>query len=148
MKILPAFLKKVKDKKAKVGVVGLGYVGLPLALEFAKGGFKVLGLDIDGDKVSKLLASKSYIKHIPSSSLKEVSATGRLDATVDFSRSAECDAIIICVPTPLDHHREPDMSYIVSTAESLAPYVRKGQLYSLESTTYPGTTDEVLCPIL
>ncbi len=148
MSILQPFLKKVKDRKAVVGIVGLGYVGLPLALEFVKGGFKVLGLDIDNEKVVKLLASKSYINHIASSRLKAANATGRLSATTDFSKSRNCDAIIICVPTPLDHHREPDMSYIVSTAESLAPHVRKGQLFSLESTTYPGTTEEVLCPIL
>ncbi len=148
MKMLQAFLKRVKARKAKVGVVGLGYVGLPLALEFIKGGFPVLGLDIDKEKVSKLLKSQSYIKHIDSARLKAASKTGRLSATSDFSEAASCDAIIICVPTPLDHHREPDMSYIVNTAEALAPYVREGQLYSLESTTYPGTTDEVLVPIL
>ena len=148
MKILQTFLKNVKDRKIKVGVVGLGYVGLPLALEFVKGGFQALGLDIDGEKVKRLHASKSYINHIPASRLKEANATGRLDATTDFARSSECDAIIICVPTPLNHHREPDMSYIVSTAEALAPHVVKGQLFSLESTTYPGTTDEVLVPIL
>ena len=146
--MLQAFLKRVEGRKAEIGVVGLGYVGLPLALEFIKGGFKVTGLDIDAEKVKMLLSSKSYINHIKAASLKSANATGRLSATTDFSRARSCDAIIICVPTPLDHHREPDMSYIVSTAESLAPHVRKGQLYSLESTTYPGTTDEVLCPIL
>jgi len=146
--MLQTFLKRVKDRKAVVGVVGLGYVGLPLALEFVRGGFKVVGLDIDDEKVVMIKASKSYIKHIASSRLKEANASGLLSVTADFSKAKACDAIIICVPTPLDHHREPDMSYIVSTAEALAPYVRKGQLYSLESTTYPGTTDEVLCPIL
>ena len=133
---------------AKVGIVGLGYVGLPLVIEFIRTGFQVLGLDIDQKKVDKLLNSETYIKHIPAAKLAEVNATGRFDATVDFSRSRECDAILICVPTPLSHHREPDMSYIVSTAESLGPHVRAGQLYCLESTTYPGTTAEVLVPEL
>jgi len=142
------FLKKIENRSAKVGVVGLGYVGLPLTIEFVKAGFNVLGLDIDDEKIKFLKKSQSYIKHIAAEKIKTMNESKRFDATSDFSRSAECDAVIICVPTPLDHHREPDMSYIVSTAESLAPYVRKGQLFSLESTTYPGTTDEVLKPIL
>lgn len=146
--MISEFLKKIEDRKAKIGVVGLGYVGLPLTMEFVKAGFNVLGLDIDDEKIVKLAKSESYIKHISSAKLKEMNSTGRFGATSDFSQSSTCDAIIICVPTPLDHHREPDMSYIVSTAEALAPYVRKGQLFSLESTTYPGTTDEVLRPIL
>lgn len=146
--MISEFLKKIESRKAKIGVVGLGYVGLPLTMEFVKAGFNVLGLDIDDEKIVKLVKSESYIKHISSEKLKEMNATGRFGATTDFSQSSSCDAIIICVPTPLDHHREPDMSYIVSTAEALAPYVRKGQLFSLESTTYPGTTDEVLRPIL
>jgi UDP-N-acetyl-D-glucosamine dehydrogenase len=123
-------------------------VGLPLTKEFINAGFSVLGLDVDMVKIKMLKKSQSYIKHIDSELLKKMNATGRFDATNDFSKSSSCDAIIICVPTPLTHNREPDMSYIVSTAESLAPYVRKGQLFSLESTTYPGTTAEVLCPIL
>jgi len=142
------FLKKIEKREARIGVVGLGYVGLPLTIEFVKAGFCVLGLDIDDEKIVKLAKSETYIKHISSERLKEINSTGRFGATSDFSQSATCDAVIICVPTPLDHHREPDMSYIVSTAEALAPYVRKGQLFSLESTTYPGTTDEVLLPIL
>lgn len=146
--MISEFLKKIEDRKARIGVVGLGYVGLPLTIEFVKAGFCVLGLDIDDDKIVKLAKSETYIKHIPAGKLKEINATGRFGATSDFSQSSSCDAVIICVPTPLDHHREPDMSYIVSTAEALAPYVRKGQLFSLESTTYPGTTDEVLLPIL
>lgn len=142
------FLEKIKERSAKIGVVGLGYVGLPLANEFIKGGFGVLGFDVDGEKIKMLRNSQSYIKHIPSEVLKAMNKTKRFEVTSDFSKSSECDAIIICVPTPLTHHREPDMSYIVSTANSLAPHIKKGQLISLESTTYPGTTAEVLKPIL
>lgn len=145
---MDALIQKIENLQAKVGVVGLGYVGLPLALEFNKAGFEVLGLDIDDKKVKKLLDSESYIRHIDSSRIAKMNQTGKFDATTDFSRSAECDAIIICVPTPLTHHREPDMTYIVSTADRLAPYVRGGQLFCLESTTYPGTTEEVLLPEL
>ncbi|MEI6420688.1 MAG: NAD(P)-binding domain-containing protein, partial [Lentisphaerota bacterium] len=133
-------LKKISERKARIGVVGLGYVGLPLTKEFINAGFSVLGLDVDMEKIKMLKKSQSYIKHIDSELLEKMNSTGRFDATNDFSKSSSCDAIIICVPTPLTHNREPDMSYIVSTAESLAPYVRKGQLFSLESTTYPGTT--------
>lgn len=146
--MLDTFLKKIETREAKIGVVGLGYVGLPLVIEFIKAGFPALGLDIDEEKIKRLLASKTYIKHIPASFLEEINATGRFDATTDFSRSAECDAIIICVPTPLNRHRNPDMSYIVATSETLATYIRGGQLYCLESTTYPGTTEEVMKPAL
>ena len=142
------FLRKVKDRSAVVGVVGLGYVGLPLVLEFIKAGFAVIGLDIDPAKVEALHASQTYIKHISSEKLAEANATGRFQATTDFSASSACDAMVICVPTPLTHHREPDMSYIEATAEELSRHVRKGQLFCLESTTYPGTTTEVLCPSL
>lgn len=142
------FLKMVEQRKAKIGVVGLGYVGLPLTIEFVKAGFSTVGFDIDNFKIEKISKSESYIKHIPSEKIKQANATGKFSVTSDFSKSKDCDAVIICVPTPLTHHREPDMSYIVSTAENLAPFVRKGQLFSLESTTYPGTTNEVLLPIL
>jgi UDP-N-acetyl-D-glucosamine dehydrogenase len=142
------FLRKIEKRGAKIGIVGLGYVGLPLAIEFVKAGFSTLGLDIDDGKIKMLEKSQTYIRHIPAAKLKEINKTGRFSATSDFSKSSDCDAIIICVPTPLTHHREPDMSYIVSTGEMLAPYVRKGQLFSLESTTYPGTTEDVLRPIL
>jgi UDP-N-acetyl-D-glucosamine dehydrogenase len=142
------FLERISARQAKVGVVGLGYVGLPLAREFIRAGFPVLGLDIDPEKVAMLLRAQSYIRHIPAATLAEMNETGRFDATTDFSRAAECDALIICVPTPLTHHREPDMSYIESTAHSLAPHLRRGQLCTLESTTYPGTTSGVLQPIL
>ena len=141
-------LKKIEQRKAKIGVVGLGYVGLPLAIEFTNAGFQVIGFDIDADKIRMLEKSETYIKHIPSPILTKMNATGLFSSTTDFSKSPDCDAVIICVPTPLTSHREPDMSYIVSTAKALAPYIRKGQLFTLESTTYPGTTDEVLRPIL
>ncbi len=146
--MLKNFIAKIGKRKAVVGVVGLGYVGLPLAIEFVKAGFKVMGLDIDDQKIRQLKARKSYIRHISAERIAAMVKTGRFEPTSDFGRSGECDAIIICVPTPLTHNREPDMSYIVKTGEELAGGVRKGQLYSLESTTYPGTTDEVLRPIL
>jgi UDP-N-acetyl-D-glucosamine dehydrogenase len=141
-------LKKIDTKQAIVGVVGLGYVGLPLLLCFVERGFRVVGLDIDAKKTESLAKGVSYIKHIPSSRIAKAVATGRLTATTEYSRARDCDALLIAVPTPLNKNREPDMSYIVSTAESVAPHVRKGQIIVLESSTYPGTTDEVLAPIL
>ena len=141
-------LDKIESREAKIGVVGLGYVGLPLAIEFINAGFPVTGFDIDCQKTEMLRNSQTYIKHISSDAIAKMNSTGRFDCTTDFSLAAEHDVLILCVPTPLTHHREPDMSYIESTAEELAPYVRKGQLYTLESTTYPGTTKEVLKPIL
>jgi len=146
--MIETYLDRIEKRKATIGIVGMGYVGLPLAVEFVKAGFPLLGLDVDTNKVDQLLASKTYIKHIPESVIEEINRTGRFDASTDFSRSAECDALIICVPTPLNHHRDPDMSYIVSTAETLSRHIRKGQLFCLESTTYPGTTEEVLKPVL
>lgn len=146
--MITEILKKIEDREAKIGVVGLGYVGLPLAIEFTNAGFQVKGFDIDAVKIKLLEKSETYIKHIPSPVLAKMNETGLFSATTDFSLSAECDAVIICVPTPLTSHREPDMSYIISTAEALAPYIRQGQLFTLESTTYPGTTNEVLRPIL
>jgi UDP-N-acetyl-D-glucosamine dehydrogenase len=141
-------LNKIKKRQAVIGIVGLGYVGLPLAIEFVNAGFKVFGFDIDDEKILKLKNSDTYIKHISSDILKEVNNSKLFTATSDFTLSSQCDVVIICVPTPLTHHREPDMSYIISTANELAPNLRKGQLYTLESTTYPGTTNEVLKPIL
>ncbi len=140
--------EKFRAKDATVAVVGLGYVGLPLAIEFIRKGFRVLGLDIDLEKTERLKAADSYIKHIPSKTLEEINRSGRFEVSTDFARSAKCDAVVICVPTPLSEHREPDMSYIISTAETLGPHLRKNQLFTLESTTYPGTTAEVLKPIL
>jgi len=134
--------------KVVVGVVGMGYVGLPLLLQFCRSGNTAIGFDIDEEKVKSLSAGKSYIRHIESSALAEAIKTGRLSATTDFSRIAEVDAVIICVPTPLTRHREPDISYIVNTGKQIGPHLRSGQVVVLESTTYPGTTDEDLKPIL
>jgi UDP-N-acetyl-D-glucosamine dehydrogenase len=141
-------LDALRQKTAKVGVIGLGYVGLPLANLFHKQGFSVVGFDIDQRKVDSLKAGRSYIGHIPSERIVELLADGRFASTADFSRIREVDTISICVPTPLDHYREPDLSFIESTGHSIAPFLRKGQLVVLESTTYPGTTKEVLQPIL
>ncbi|MEK7867409.1 MAG: nucleotide sugar dehydrogenase [Planctomycetota bacterium] len=134
--------------EAKVGIIGMGYVGLPLARTFWAKGFGVTGFDIDASKVEKLSAGTSYILHVPSEKVAEMRKTGRFSATADFARLAEMDAVLICVPTPLTPSREPDLSYIVKTGESIAPHLRAGQLVVLESTTYPGTTEEVLRPIL
>ncbi len=142
------FIQKIDKREAVVGIVGLGYVGLPLMLCFAEKGFSVVGLDVDAAKTESLTKGKSYIKHIPSERIQRAVATGRVKATVDYTAARGCDAIIICVPTPLSKNREPDLSYIVSTCEAIAPHLRRGQLIVLESTTYPGTTEEVMVPIL
>src|SRR5215467_3389130 len=137
---------KIEARTAKVGIIGMGYVGLPLALLFSERGFPVTGFDIDTKKVTSLNAGKSYIYRIPETEI----ATARkknFSATADYSQAADMDAIIICVPTPLDEYREPDLSYIRDTAQAIAPHIRAGQLIILESTTYPGTTQEVLVPI-
>ncbi len=139
---------RMEARTAKVCVVGLGYVGLPLAETFAWAGYPVLGFDIDPDKVAKLKHGESYIGHICSERVEEMVASGRFDATTDPARFAEADAILICVPTPLTDAREPDLSYITRTGEGLFPHLRRGQLVVLESTTYPGTTEELLQPIL
>lgn len=136
----------IKSKKAKIGVIGLGYVGLPLVIEFSKQGFCVIGFDIDEGKVNKLKVCESYIKHIPSKELKKISK--KFEATTVFSKLKEVDCIIICVPTPLNKYREPDMTYVFNTAEEIAKQLKKGQLVVLESTTYPGTTDEDMKKIL
>lgn len=138
-------LAKIRERTARIGIVGLGYVGLPLAIRFAESGFSVIGLDIDRSKVDALNAGQSYIEHIPVTSV--VQARGRgFTSTTDFSMAQAADALIICVPTPLNRFREPDLSFVVGTTESLVPHLRAGQLVSLESTTYPGTTDEELKP--
>ncbi len=141
-------VEKIKNKEANIGVVGLGYVGLPLLMEFVEKGFRTIGFDIDDQKVEKLNAGKSYIKHIDEARVKKVRDSGLFEATSDFARIPEVDAILICVPTPLTKHREPDLSYITSTGETLAKHIRKGQIIVLESSTFPGTTEEVLKPIL
>jgi UDP-N-acetyl-D-glucosamine dehydrogenase len=135
------------ESKAVVGIVCLGYVGLPLTIYFARQGFKVLGFEIDQKKVEILRQGQSYIKHVPQTDLKNLVTEGRLDATSDLSRLSEPDCILICVPTPLTRHREPDLRFVIGTAESIAKRLRPGQLIVLESTTYPGTTEEVLLPI-
>ncbi|GAB4289695.1 MAG: nucleotide sugar dehydrogenase [Ignavibacteriaceae bacterium] len=141
-------LTKIKNKSAVIGIIGLGYVGLPLGLEFTIKGFKVIGFDIDEKKIPILNSGKSYIKHIKEQRVKEAVNSGRFEATDDFSRLPEADAIIICVPTPLNEHREPDMTFIENSGRITSRYLRSGQLVVLESSTYPGTTDEILLPML
>ena len=138
---------KFSNRTANVGIIGLGYVGLPLALLFTEAGFPVTGFDVDAQKVGKLSRGESYIYRVPSTEV-QLARAKRFSATVDYSDIARMDAVIICVPTPLNEHREPDLSYIMNTAEAITPHLRAGQLIVLESTTYPGTTEEVLVPIL
>jgi len=142
-------IKKINSREAQIGVIGLGYVGLPLVIEFCKAGFSVTGFDVDAAKVELLQQGKSYIKHIDISLLVSDDSSGwSFTPTTDFSKLAEMDCIIICVPTPLNKYREPDMSYVFNTVRTIAMYLKKGQLISLESTTYPGTTDEDMRAIL
>lgn len=142
-------LKKIiSDKTACIGVVGLGYVGLPLIVEFALQGFPTIGFEVDEKKVETLNKGVSHIVDVPSEDVEKTLATGKFKATVDFSELKNCDVIIICVPTPLRKTKDPDMSYILSAGEQIQKYARRGQLIILESTTYPGTTDEVLQPII
>ena len=131
-----------------IAVIGLGYVGLPLCLQFARSGVQVLGVDIDGSKVDALNAGLSYIKHVEPSLISEMTSAGRFAATTDFARIREAGAVIICVPTPLNKNREPDISFILQTGKAIAPHLAKGMLVVLESTTYPGTTDEDLRGVL
>ncbi|MDA8164026.1 MAG: nucleotide sugar dehydrogenase [Desulfobacteraceae bacterium] len=145
MENISSLIKRFESRQAIIGIVGLGYVGLPLMLRFSSVGFRVLGIDIDPGKVERLNAGKSYIKHIPAGKVAEARQSG-FEATSDFSRAAEADGLIICVPTPLNKNREPDLSYVIGTVDSLAPHLRPGQVLSLESTTYPGTTEEELLP--
>jgi UDP-N-acetyl-D-glucosamine dehydrogenase len=135
-------------KGIKVGIIGCGYVGLPLGLRFADEGHLVTGFDLDDAKVKKLNAGESYIQHIPGAKIKEHVDAKRFSATTDFSKLADMDAVLICVPTPLDERREPDLSYVENTAKSIAPNLQRNQLIVLESTTYPGTTEELVLPIL
>lgn len=140
--------KKILSRQARIGVIGLGYVGLPLVKVFLKKGFSCLGFDIDEKKVKMLNQGKSYIRHISAEELKAYVKEKRFLATSDFSRLGEADAILICVPTPLDEHSNPDLSFVLNTTRTIARYLRSGQLVILESTTYPGTTDEEMKPIL
>jgi UDP-N-acetyl-D-glucosamine dehydrogenase len=138
----------IKDKSAKIGVVGLGYVGLPLIVEFALNGFRGIGFEVDKNKVREINAGSSYIPDVPGDNVDKTVKAGKLSATTDFSCVAECDVIIVCVPTPLRKTKDPDMSFILSAGEEIKKYKRPGQLVILESTTYPGTTDEILQPML
>ena len=140
--------KKIKDKKAKIGIIGMGYVGIPLGLEFAGTGFSVTGFDNDSARVKDINAGKQVIKHIPAKSMKEFVKKNKGSSTNKFSETGNMDCLIICVPTPLDVHEQPDMSYIESASEEIGKNLKKGQLIVLESTTYPGTTREIVKPIL
>lgn len=139
-------LEKIKSRQAQVGVIGLGYVGLPLVIEFSRAGYQTTGFDIDPEKIKILKEGRSYIKHIDSARIAQLGPS--FTPTSDFSRLSDMDCIVICVPTPLNKYREPDMSYVFNTTDTMAKYLRKGQLISLESTTYPGTTDEDVREIL
>ena len=141
-------LASIDARTAKVGIIGLGYVGLPLAVTTARSGLHVTGFDIDPEKIEKLYAGQSYIAAVSDDDLNALQATGHVAWTTDFIRLAEMDVIVICVPTPLTAHREPDLSYVIATTEEIARHIRPSTLVVLESTTYPGTTDEVLTPIL
>jgi UDP-N-acetyl-D-glucosamine dehydrogenase len=146
-KLAQRAVARFRDRSAVVGVFGLGYVGLPLALRFTQSGCKVIGFDIDPKKSQRIKAGKSYINYIPDSAIRTATRAG-FSATADMSRATECDALIICVPTPLDKHRNPDLSYVANTAQAIAPYLKRGQLVCLESTTWPGTTEELVQPII
>jgi len=140
-------ISKIKNREATIGIIGLGYVGLPLVLRFAEKSFKVIGFDIDKTKVQKLNDNESYLKHIPSSTITDAVNNG-FTATSDWTRISDCDAILICVPTPLGPHKEPNLQYVDSTLNFMNPYFRAGQLLILESTSYPGTTEEKLIPVV
>lgn len=141
-------LEKIRDHSAVVGIVGLGYVGLPLAVEFAKAGFRTIGFDVQAKKVQSVNAGHNYIGDIVGDTLKTMVESGKLSATSDFSFIKDVDAVAICVPTPLDKYQQPDISYVKGSTESVAKYVHRGMVVILESTTYPGTTEELLMPIL
>jgi UDP-N-acetyl-D-glucosamine dehydrogenase len=136
------------NKNTTIGIIGLGYVGLPLMLRCAESGFSVIGFDIDANKIDQLNQGKSYIRHIDNDRITQIWQSQQYQTTTDFSRISEADILVLCVPTPLGHHREPDLSFVLNTINSLLPYLRQGQLISLESTTYPGTTEEELRPLI
>jgi UDP-N-acetyl-D-glucosamine dehydrogenase len=148
MRLSEELARKIEAREAVVGVIGLGYVGLPLVREFCNAGFKVTGFDIDPKKVSALKAGKSYIEHLPADIFNPFIKSRRFAPTSDMKLLGKPDAIIICVPTPLDKMRDPDMTFIRSTGEEISRHLRRGQLIVLESTTYPGTTREVVQPLL
>lgn len=138
-------IEKLNNRSAIIGIIGMGYVGQPLALRFVQLGYKVLGFDVDAEKVDQLNAGHSHIEHVDDADIADAIAAG-MECTTEFSRASEADALILCVPTPLNKYREPDLSYVIITADTIAPYLRAGQVVSLESTTYPGTTEEELLP--
>ncbi|MEQ8195266.1 MAG: NAD(P)-binding domain-containing protein, partial [Rhodospirillales bacterium] len=140
--------KSFEAHTAKIGVIGLGYVGLPLVRAFVGQGFSTTGFDTDATKIEKLNAGQSYIQYLPAADIAAMNETGKFSATGDFAELAAMDAILICVPTPLAQSREPDLSYVIATTETIAAHLRPGQLIVLESTTYPGTTNDVVRPIL
>ena len=142
-----SLLTKIQKHEFIVGIIGLGYVGLPLVIRFSQEGFKVVGFDIDKEKINQLNEGKSYIRHINAEDISAITKNG-FTATTDFSKIADVDAIIICVPTPLDVHNEPDLSYIHNTLKNIKLYLKDNQLLILESTTYPGTTEEVIVPYI
>jgi len=148
MSHLDSILSKIENKQAVVGVVGLGYVGLPLAVEKAKAGFKVIGFDVQQSRVDQVNNAQNYIGDVVNEDLEEIIKSGMLEATTDYNRITEVDAVAICVPTPLDHHQQPDTSYVESSSKEIAKYAREGMLVVLESTTYPGTTEEIVVPAL
>lgn len=144
--LIPHLKERITQRDYTVGVIGLGYVGLPAVVRFGEVGFRVLGFDIDPDKVKRLTAGESYIRHLPADRVASLVRSGRFEATADFARLREADAILVCVPTPLTRHRNPDLQYVTQTADAIARTLRAGQLICLESTTYPGTTEELLLP--
>src|SRR6266550_4614331 len=143
-----ALRKAIDDKSARVGVIGCGYVGLPLAVAYAKAGYSVVGVDVDADRVRKLCAGESYIQDVPSAALAEQVKEGRFTATTDYEALRKANIVFVAVPTPFDRAKQPDLRYVTKAAEGIATVLQKGQLVVLESTTYPGTTDEVMRPIL
>ena len=148
MKLAEELMRKITDQRALVGIIGLGYVGLPLVREFCAAGFKVVGFDIDPKKVAMLKAGRTYIRHLPAKQFQRLINERRFTPTTDMKRLGRPDALLICVPTPLDKMREPDVSFVVNTTKQVAKSLRRGQLVALESTTYPGTTREVMLPLL
>lgn len=146
-KVLHELEQKLNNNNTVIGVYGLGYVGLPLALRFAETGSRVLGFDIDPHKVEQLNNGQSYIERLTPDLIQQAQANG-FSATTEFARSSEVDALVICVPTPLNQHREPDLSFVRNTLDAILPYLREGQILSLESTTWPGTTEEIILPRL